>query len=78
MSSKVSKDLWESELADLPMPEGATYGDFYQLCREKEDFELHQDQSQFDDGLRRLRAQRPELRESIDGYLKRSKDNNKG
>lgn len=67
--TKITKELWDTELADIPMPDGAAYMDFHKLVAEKLRYGIERDQRLFIDGLRRLAAQRPVLKESIAAYI---------
>lgn len=67
--SLVNQELWNSELADIPMPDGATYADFHTLAVEKHNYELERDIAKFEDGLKRLAAQRPMLKDAIMAHL---------
>src|SRR5579883_2383216 len=57
--SEIGKALWATELADIPMPESATYADFHQLVAEKQRYEARRDQLRFIQSLQRIAAQRP-------------------
>lgn len=67
--SKITKELWDTELSWLPMPEGATYKDFYTLVNDKVSYEINRDQETFIDQLKRTAAQRPHLKEAIKEYI---------
>jgi hypothetical protein len=67
--SLITKALWDTELADIPMPEGASYMDYHKLVVEKQRYTVERDQMKFIDGLRRLAAQNPLLKESIATYI---------
>lgn len=67
--SEIGKALWATELADIPMPESATYADFHQLVAEKQRYEARRDQLRFIQSLQRIAAQRPELKQPISAYI---------
>lgn len=67
--SEVNRALWDTELADIPMPEGAAYADFHRLALEKQNYEARFNQAKFIQALQRIVAQRPELKPAISAYV---------
>ena len=67
--SEINRALWDTALANIPMPEGATYADFHRLATEKQNYESRRDQAKFILSLQRIAAQRPELKPAISAYI---------